>query len=137
MSVFKRCLLLCVVCLATPWVMAQSLADAEVVIRDQIEAFGDGDAERAYSHASDGIRAQFDTPEFFVAMVRSQYDALYNPRQLSFAEPMRVSDERMHQEVLVLDRSGQNWRAVYSLVAVEGRWRIEGVVMRSASRQAV
>lgn len=137
MSVLQRFLFLMAVCLAAPLTMAQSLADAEDVIRDQIEAFGNGDAERAYSHASEGIRAQFDTPEFFVSMVRSQYEALYNPRRLSFAEPMRVSDERMHQEVLVMDRSGQNWRAVYSLVAVDGRWRIEGVVLRSASGQAV
>ena len=116
---------------------AQTLDDVEQVIRDQISAFSEGDAERAYSHASDGIREQFDSPDTFADMVRSQYGALYDPRRLSFSAPMPVSEERVHQVVLVMDRQGRNWRAVYSLVAVEGHWRIEGVVMRQANQQTV
>lgn len=117
--------------------LAQSLDDVEQVIRDQISAFGEGDAERAYYHAADGIKAQFPTADTFVEMVRMQYGALYDPRRLSFSEPMQVSDQRAHQAVLVMDQSGRNWRAVYSLVAVDGRWRIEGVVLRPAQQQTV
>ncbi len=116
---------------------AQALDEVEQVIRDQISAFGEGDAERAYYHASDGIKAQFPTADLFVDMVRSQYSALHDPRRLSFSEPLPVSDERVHQMVLVMDQSGRNWRAVYSLVAVDERWVIEGVVIRPAQQQTV
>lgn len=116
---------------------AQEPEQAETAIREQIQAFADGNAETAYAIASEGIQQQFDTPDRFIDMVRTQYPALYQPQFLTFSEPLVVSSERVHQELMVVDSNGRSWQAWYSLVAVENRWRIEGVVLRPAAQQAI
>lgn len=116
---------------------AQEPEQAETVIREQIQAFADGNADTAYAIASEGIQQQFDTPDRFIDMVRSQYPALYQPQFLTFSDPLVVSSERVHQELMVVDRSGRSWQAWYSLVSVDERWRIEGVFLRPAEQQAI
>jgi len=116
---------------------AQTLSEIPKVIEDQISSFTAGDEARAFAHASAGIQAQFGSPEGFMAMVRQHYAPLVSPQRVAFDEPFTVSDMRAHQIVWLIDESGRSWRAVYSLVGDEGRWRIEGVVLRQAQAQSV
>ena len=55
-------------------------------IDDQRKALKSGDARKAFSFASPGIRAQFGTPETFLAMVRNGYGALIAARYVEFLE---------------------------------------------------
>lgn len=118
-------------------VVAQAPESAQLIIRAQIQAFSEDDAEHAFSYAADGIKAQFGNAERFARMVRSQYPALYRPRHMAFVEPVVVSSEQMFQEVSLVDGQGRGWRAVYSLVSVEGEWRIDGVAILRASQQVL
>lgn len=115
---------------------AQSLSDIPSVIEDQIASFAVGDEARAFAHASAGIQAQFGSAQGFMAMVRQHYAPLLSPQRVAFDEPFAVSDQRAHQVVWLLDTAGRSWRAVYSLVGVDGVWRIEGVVLRPAQAQS-
>lgn len=116
---------------------AQTLSEIPQVIEDQMSSFTIGDEARAFSHASAGIQAQFRSPEGFMAMVRQHYAPLVSPQHVAFDEPFAVGDQRAHQIVWLIDEAGQSWRAVYSLVGVDGRWRIEGVVLRPTQAQSV
>jgi Domain of unknown function (DUF4864) len=114
---------------------AQSAAapqDAEAarqVIEDQLQAFSAGDHERAYSHASPGIRQIFPTVDSFIDMVRNGYGAIYQSQGHSFGRNLMVGGE-IHQEVIVTGPDGKQWQAVYTLARqADGRWRITGVKM--------
>lgn len=118
-------------------VVAQTPESAQAVIRAQIQALANDDAEHAFSYAADTIRAQFGDAQRFVRMVRSQYPALYRPRQVLFSEPVVVTPEQMFQELALVDERGQAWRVIYSLHAMAGEWRIDGVVLARSQQQAI
>ncbi len=117
--------------------MAQDPADARAVIRQQLEAFAADDSETAFGFASDGIRERFGSADRFIDMVQQRYAALYRPRHIAFAQTLDISDQRVHQFVLVVDRSGRSWTAVYSVVYVDGDWRIEGVSLQETPQSSV
>ncbi|MFC3853808.1 DUF4864 domain-containing protein [Salinispirillum marinum] len=119
------------------WAVAQTPESAQSVIRAQIQALADDDAEHAFSFAADTIQAQFGDAQRFVRMVRTQYPALYRPRQVLFSEPVVVTPEQMFQELALVDAQGQAWRAVYSLHTMAGAWRIDGVVLVRSRQQAI
>lgn len=116
---------------------AQHPIDARDVIREQLEAFAADDPEAAFAIASDGIRERFGSAARFVEMVQQRYPALYQPRHIAFADTLDVSDERVHQFLLVVDQNGRSWTAVYSVVHVDGEWRIEGVSLQETPQSAV
>lgn len=107
--------------------------DAAVIqssIKAQLEAFRSGDAQRAFSFASDQIRDIFDTPENFIAMVRSQYAVLIAPASVVFLKTERVNGATL-QPVQMSDDRGQLWLAVYSMqLDAQGSWRINGCVLQ-------
>ena len=64
---------------------ASILTDADwrairTIVEAQRAALVDGDGERAFGHASPGIRRQFGDARAFVAMVRRSYSALIDAR---------------------------------------------------------
>lgn len=118
-------------------VFAAEPVPPEQVIREQIRALSDDDAEAAYTYASDGIKDIFASPEEFIEMVRNQYSALISPRSLSFSAPQSLTNDVVIQEVMVLDSRGESWQAVYRMGLADGGWRIEGVSLVNTSQQAV
>ena len=76
------------------------------------------DGHEAFSYASPGIRQRFQTPEIFMAMVRSGYAAVYRPRAAEFLE-MLVKDGRTVQMMRFVGPDGQP----------DGTWRISGGVL--------
>ena len=97
------------------------------VIADQIGAFQAGEHERAYSHAAPNIKGVFPTVERFISMVQTGYPMVYDPDSYVFGRNTQISGE-LYQEVIINDRSGKQWQAVYTLRQQEdGSWKITGV----------
>jgi hypothetical protein len=116
-------------------VMAQDTVNPEDtgatqgVIDDQIAAFRSGENDRAYSHAAPNIKRIFPDPERFIGMVKGGYEALYNPESYTFGRNTFINGE-IYQELIVTDRAGKQWQAVYTLKKQEdGSWKITGVKM--------
>src|SRR4029079_3053932 len=96
-----------------------SLSGAEeVALRDTIEAsryaFRRDDAQRAFSIAAPGIRAQFGTAENFMEMVRTAYAVVYRPRSVNFEE-FEIVDNEIFQPVRLTDAQGQAWLTAHSM----------------------
>ena len=103
--------------------------DTQAVIRDQLTAFQTRDHERAFSHAAPGIKNIFKNTENFIGMVRRGYAPLYEPETFIFSRS-REEDGRIFQEVLVTDKNGKQWQAIYTLEKqADGSWKIAGVAM--------
>ena len=108
-----------------------SLSGAEAVavretIEAQLDAFRRDDAQRAFSLAAPGIRAQFGTADKFMEMVRTAYAVVYRPRSVNFEE-FEIVDNEIFQPVRLTDAQGQAWLALYSMERQpDGAWRISG-----------
>lgn len=106
---------------------AEKAAPIQQVIADQIGAFQAGDDARAYSHAAPNIRDTFPTVERFMQMVKTGYPMVHDPDSWVFGRNTEISGER-YQEVIINDRAGKQWQAVYTLRQQEdGSWKITGV----------
>jgi hypothetical protein len=117
-------------------VSRRDAAAIRAVVSDQLDAFARDDARRAFSLATEGIRAHFGTAEAFMAMVRSDYAVVYRPRKVEFDKPVVIEGEVM-QPVRMIDGQGAAWIALYPMERqANGRWRINGCqVARLAGRQ--
>lgn len=107
------------------------LAQAQGVIRAQIEAFLADDADKAYSFASPAIRKLFPDRDTFFEMVKRRYGPVYRPGNYAFGRS-RVSTDgaSVLQEVLISVSEGKDWSAVYDLERQpDGSYRINGVQM--------
>lgn len=121
-------------CLATSAVSVADVknlspADAQAiraVVQAQLDAFAQDDAPRAFSFAAPGIRQMFDTPENFLAMVRTTYPVVYRPASVAFLKPQRQGAEIVLAAQMT-DAEGTPWLAVYSLQRQRDKtWRITG-----------
>lgn len=112
------------------WAAEASQIDRKAVqsvIDGQIGAFKAHDHEKAYSFAGPGIRKIFPTVERFIGMVTGGYQPVYDPEHYSFGRSLDV-DGTVHQEVILTDKNGKSWQAVYTLQKQEdGSWKITGV----------
>lgn len=96
------------------------------VIQSQLDAFAAADAERAFSYASKGIRAQFGDAPRFMAMVQTAYPMVVRPAGVSFFVP-RQANGAVWQTVQLRDGEGRLWLATYQLARQAGAgWRING-----------
>lgn len=100
------------------------------VIEAQLDAFKRDDAVQAFSYATPNIRAMFQTPENFVAMVRSQYPMVYRPASVSFGNA-QVIDGQLTQIVVFTDADSQHWLALYPMERLaDGKtWGIDGCLV--------
>jgi hypothetical protein len=53
-------------------------------VQAQLAAFAKDDADLAFSYAAPTIRAMFETPQNFMAMVQDAYPVVYRPEKLLF-----------------------------------------------------
>ena len=111
---------------------------ARTIIREQITAFLQDDAETAYSFASPAIRGKFPDNESFFEMVKRGYQPVYRPGNFAFGRSKVVGDQVL-QEVLISAPDGKDWTAVYELVKQpDGSYKINGVmILQSASGPAI
>ncbi|WP_420415414.1 DUF4864 domain-containing protein [Roseibium sp.] len=96
------------------------------IIKDQMSAFAAGDAKAAFSFATRSLQQKFQTPEFFMEMVRQGYRPVYEPQSVTFGRS-KVTKYGPTQEVYVTGPKGQNWLALYAFEQQnDGGWRISG-----------
>lgn len=107
----------------------QDTQAAQQIVKAQLDAFAANDAERAFSYATDAIRAQFGTAAQFVRMVRGAYPVVYRPNGVIFLKP-EFADDELVQPVHMTDPSGTTWLALYQLLRqADNSWRIGGCVL--------
>lgn len=96
------------------------------VIEDQISAFRRDDSSGAFAFASPVIQDRFQTPENFMAMVRTAYPQVYRPQGLDF-QNLADSARGPIQEVIVVGPDGVPVMALYVMEKQpDGSWRING-----------
>src|SRR6476646_2145103 len=99
------------------------------IIGDQLAALRSGDAARAFSFASAGIRDQFDDAPTFLLMVRQRYGALLTARYTEFLEGA-VIDGHTIQPLRLVMSDDTVLVALYELQRDDrGGWRIAGCVI--------
>jgi DNA-binding transcriptional LysR family regulator len=105
-------------------------------IDEQRKALKAGDARKAFSYASPGIRAQFHTPETFLTMVREGYGALIAARYVEFLEGA-VIEGAVIQPLRLVAPDNSVLVALYTMEKQkDGRWRIAGCVLAPSTVQA-
>jgi len=109
---------------------ASDAADIQGIIKNQIEAFRQGDGITAFGLASATIQQTFKSPEGFMAMVKQSYGALINPRRLAFFDLIEQRGVAI-QRVLVEKAEGGLVIAIYPMARQpDGTWRIDGCALQ-------
>jgi hypothetical protein len=119
-----------------PTLAASEWSAIKKTIGAQVAALKAGDATRAFSFATPGIRAQLGTPGNFLAMVRSAYGALIAARYTEFLEGA-VIDGRVIQPLRLIAPDNTVQVALYTMEKQrDGRWRIAGCALAPSTVQA-
>ncbi|RYE59396.1 MAG: DUF4864 domain-containing protein [Rhizobiaceae bacterium] len=105
------------------------VADARAVISAQISALMNDDADKAYSLASPGIRSLYPDKKVFFAMVRDNYEAVYQAGTYAFGRSKLVGGgEVVLQEVMISAKQGKDWTAIYDMRLMDdGSYKVNGV----------
>lgn len=113
-------------------------AVARSIIGQQIQAFLDNDADKAYSFASPAIQTKFQNKDLFFAMVKKSYSPVYRPGNYAYGRS-KIAGDYLYQEVIINDVDGKDWTAVYSLQKQDdGSYRINGVqILPSAESKGI
>jgi hypothetical protein len=99
------------------------------IISSQIEAFQRDDGAAAYGYASPTIQGLFPSVDGFMAMVRSGYQPVYRPREVTFGQIVETPGGPA-QRVFVTGPDGRRWVAIYTLQRQpDGTWRINGCTL--------
>jgi Domain of unknown function (DUF4864) len=108
-----------------------ALDTPRIVISQQIEAFLNGDADKAYGFATPAIQAKFPDKALFFAMVQKNYGPVFRPGNFAFSRSRAFSDGALVvQEVLISGQDGHDWKALYQMMRQpDGSYRIGGVAL--------
>lgn len=99
-------------------------AATKAVIEGQLDAFAHHDADKAYSYASDDIKAMFQNPITFATMVERNYSVVYHPASVRFLAFSLQGDVARHTLQMV-DQDQTLWTVYYVLTRNEkGQWKI-------------
>jgi Domain of unknown function (DUF4864) len=121
---------------AGPALRAADWTAIKKVIAEQRNALKAGDAAKAYSLASPGIRKQFGDAANFIDMVRTMYSALLTARYVEFLEGA-VIDGAVIQPLRLIDADNTVRVALYIMERQEnGTWRIGGCQLAPSTIQA-
>ena len=122
---------------AEPAVRAADWKAIKTVITQQRSALLAGDAAKAFSYASPGIKAQFGDAATFITMVRAGYAALLTARYVEFLEGA-VIDGTVIQPLRLIDTDNTVRVALYTMEKQQnGIWRISGCHIAPSTVQAV
>jgi Domain of unknown function (DUF4864) len=116
---------------------AMEAAAIREVVQRQLEAFRRDDGAGTFGFASPGIRAQFATPERFMAMVRHGYEPVYRPREVEFRD---IVDDRGHPaRRVLLERPDGRSVLAYDVMERQGdgSWPTDGCVLVEVDRDSV
>ncbi len=103
------------------------------VVRGQLDAFAQDDADKAFSFAAPNIRRLMGTAAHFMAMVRNQYEVVYRPASTIFLKPVGDGNEAL-LKVQLTGEDGTPWIALYTLQKQKNKsWRITGCAVNPAT----
>ena len=112
--------------LAPVSVSDNDLAEIRSVVKQQLVAIEQNDAEMAFAFASPGVQETFETSERFLFMVRRGYSALYKPRHIEFLDLTVINGETV-QPVRLVAQDGEVEVALYEMQRQDdNQWRING-----------
>jgi hypothetical protein len=121
---------------AEPMLHAADWTAIKKVIAEQRSALKAGDAAKAFSYASPGIRNQFGDAANFIDMVRALYSALLTARYTEFLEGA-VIDGTVIQPLRLIDTDNTVRVALYIMERQDnGTWRISGCQIAPSTVQA-
>lgn len=121
---------------ATEQLLAGEEAAIQAVIRQQLEAFQQEDAETAFSFASPDIQDQFGSADRFAAMVRSSYAPVYNAATAEFLE-LTVIRGTPAQQVRLVGADGNSILALYLMEQQQDdSWRISACLLQPSRQPA-
>lgn len=100
--------------------------EIQSTIRQQLDAFVEGDLDLAFSFASPGIQNIFRTPENFGVMVEQGYPMVWRPDDVRMLQ-LREEDGSLWQRVLIRDGQGREHLLDYEMLPDGEGWRIGGV----------
>jgi len=105
------------------------------IITDQMAAFKRDDAAAAFAFNTEELRRHFHDAENFMNTVRSLYQPVYRPSQVTFGA-LETTDGMIVQHVLTVGPDGNVHEALYFVKRLgDGTWRIDGcILMRSEER---
>jgi hypothetical protein len=106
-------------------ILEQDLFETENIIKNQLQAFINKDAEGAFSYAAPMIKLRFDNPEDFMTMVKNYYEPVYNPKQYYFINAKYFEGSVYHQ-LQIVSQSNLSYLATYSLIKDNDEWKISG-----------
>ena len=122
---------------ATAKISAADTRAVQAVVRAQLDAFANDNADLAFSFAAPSIREMFGNADNFLKMVRTSYPVVYRPASVSFLQPEPDAKEVV-QSVHLTDGQGHAWLAVYRVQRQKDKsWRITGCVVLAQSGQSV
>ena len=106
-------------------ILEQDLFETEIIIKNQLQAFINKDAEKAFSYAAPMIKLRFDNPDNFMTMVKNYYEPVYNPKQYYFINAKYFEGSVYHQ-LQIVSQSNLSYLATYSLIKDNDEWKISG-----------
>jgi hypothetical protein len=106
------------------------------VIAEQRTALIEGNADKAFGYATDGIKQQFGDAQTFMSMVRTGYAALLTARYVEFLEGA-VIEGVVVQPLRLIGADNTVLVALYTLEKQKnGKWRIAGCRIAPSTVQA-
>jgi hypothetical protein len=117
-------------------IIEQDLFETENIIKNQIQAFIDKDAEEAFSYAAPIIKLKFGNPDNFMSMVKNYYEPVYNPKQYYFIDA-QYSDGSVYHKLQIVSQSNLSYLATYSLIKNDNEWKISGCSVSPMQQESI
>lgn len=96
------------------------------VVRSQIDAFSEDDAEKAFSLATEATQLLAGTPNAFLQVVKRQFAPIYRHRDAVFSDPEIIGSHAL-QIVQLTDHDNFIWIAIYQVEReTDGAWKVDG-----------
>lgn len=116
-------------------VKADPIAQIQAVIKRQIGAFKRNDGKAAFAIASPSVQKKFGSHKRFMKIVATAYPQIYRARKVRFKKAIPHGG-KIIQKAIVEGPNGLFITALYSMVVVDGKWRIDGCVLIRAGINA-
>ena len=117
-------------------IIEQDLFETENIIKNQIQAFIDKDAEEAFSYAAPIIELKFGNPDKFMSMVENYYEPVSNPKQYYFIDA-KYSNGSVYHKLQIVSQSNLSYLATYSLIKNDNEWKISGCSVSLMQQESI
>ena len=117
-------------------ILEQDLFETEIIIKNQLQAFINKDAEEAFSYAAPIIKLRFGNPDNFMSMVKNYYEPVYNPKQYYFIDA-KYFEGSVYHKLQIVSQSNLSYLATYSLVKNDNEWKISGCSVSPMQQESI